>query len=259
VGISVFLGALVVLALHLSKDKEPRPVKVISDQSPASIISKPSSTPIETKPIKTKQSSAQTSATPIESKAKHEMTSEPAPKSQPSQPVSQQAAKPDSKTLAATSLTAVLGTPDQKDKPATATTARKRKLRAKETRGTRRLRLMKKARRMIRRKEYRQAREHLTKALEIRDDYWVRRMLCWSHELAGELWPAAYHLKRAIAKAPFRRVARDHSHLGIIFFKIGKRKQACQAFRTALRIWPSTTSSRKNLAYTKRHVEKHCG
>jgi hypothetical protein len=119
--------------------------------------------------------------------------------------------------------------------------AKKRRLRA----------YLKRARKLIRKKQHGEARKLLTAALKISDDYRVRSLLARNHAAAGELWPATHHLKKAAAKAPNRAKAGFFNQLGLTYVKLGKSSAACAAFRQALKAKP--TDRRAGLL-----ISKHC-
>jgi hypothetical protein len=113
--------------------------------------------------------------------------------------------------------------------------------------------LLKRAAGLIRKKQHAEAREALTKALELKEDYRVRELMAWNHDQAGELWPAAHHLKKAIALAPAPVRVRLNDRLGLVMLKLGKKAQACEAFKAAVAASPGPEGIPATL-----RLEKHC-
>lgn len=115
----------------------------------------------------------------------------------------------------------------------------------RRARHLRRLRRMKRAARLIHRGQYKRARKQLTLALRSSDDYRVRRLLCRSHEAAGELWPAIHHLQQAIERAPARLRSSMRNRLGLLYARVGKRSRACQSFTAVLKTRPNDSRAKK--------------
>jgi hypothetical protein len=107
--------------------------------------------------------------------------------------------------------------------------------------------LLARARRLIERRKVAQARELLTEALELRDDWRVRRLLAVSHERAKDLSSAVDHLEKGVHHAPPRQRSRLHNHRGRMLLKLGQKEAACAAFKAAVEAWPKSAGARKRL------------
>jgi hypothetical protein len=114
----------------------------------------------------------------------------------------------------------------------------------------RRLNHLKAAAELIGARRLPEARRQLTIALKLSDDYQVRRMLAVSHERAGELWAAAYHLDKALAKAPRQAKPALADHLGTVLVRVGQRAQACSRFKAA---------TEAGFKPAGKHLKQHCG
>ena len=93
------------------------------------------------------------------------------------------------------------------------------------------------------------ARETLTRALKMADDAAVRDLLAQSHLRARELWPAVHHLEKAAARSSGNERARRYSTLGGVYEQLGKRGEACRAFRVALAASPGYAPARRQAAH----------
>ncbi|MFH2005038.1 MAG: protein kinase [bacterium] len=109
--------------------------------------------------------------------------------------------------------------------------------------------LMARAQRLIRRGRYAESRKFLTYALKIDDSARLRRYFSTSYERLGQIWPAIYHLNKAIKMSP--RNAGQRVKIGQLYLRVGQRGNACGAFRTALRFKPGNDAA-------KRQLQKHC-
>jgi tetratricopeptide (TPR) repeat protein len=98
----------------------------------------------------------------------------------------------------------------------------------------------------MRRGQHAAAREPLTEALKLKDDYRVRMLLARSHEQSNELWPAAHHLQKAIAGAPAGTRLRLHVQLGQIYLKLGKKAHACQTLKAVAGYGPADALIERN-------------
>lgn len=128
--------------------------------------------------------------------------------------------------------------------------SRQRRREEAKKRLEKRLDLINKARRQMRKGHYEASRRHLTEALKMWDSPRLRQLFAMSYERVGKIWPAIYHLKKAIGQAPSR--ASLHRKLGQLYLRVGKRRQACTTFDVAVKLAPGSTS----LAKLRR---KHCG
>ena len=116
----------------------------------------------------------------------------------------------------------------------------------------RRLRFcLKRSKKLIRKRQHKEARKLLTVALKISDDYRVRSLMARSHQAAGELWPASHHLQLAAGKAPKRLRPGLYNQLGLIYLKLRKTSKACAAFKQALAARPRDRRASLN-------ISKHC-
>ena len=113
--------------------------------------------------------------------------------------------------------------------------------------------LLVRAARLMRRKQHAEAREALTKALELKDDFRVRELMARTHDMSGELWPAAYHLKKAIALAPAPARVRLYDRLGLVMLRLGKKGLSCNAFKAAVAASPEPDGTP-----AAEHLEKYC-
>ncbi len=94
------------------------------------------------------------------------------------------------------------------------------------------------ARRLLDGGRPKRARDHLVQALQLGDGRRVRELLSRSHEEAGELGPAIHHLEKAVTMRGGRRL---QLHLGHLYLRAGKTRQACASFKVARRVAPEDT------------------
>ncbi len=95
-----------------------------------------------------------------------------------------------------------------------------------------------------------QARRYLTRALRYGDSAAARRLLAKTYIEAGKPLAALDHQRRAAQLAP--QSWRYRLQLGRLYLDVGKRAQACKAFRAALARNPSHP-------FLNRHVQSNCG
>jgi Flp pilus assembly protein TadD len=115
-----------------------------------------------------------------------------------------------------------------------------------------RRRFLKRGRELIDLGQHQRARDQLTRALKMADDGAVRELLALSHQRAGELWPAVHHLQKAAERSTGARKARCSDNLGVVYLQLGKKTEACRAFRAALMAAPGFPAA-------QRHLEARCG
>jgi hypothetical protein len=118
----------------------------------------------------------------------------------------------------------------------------KRKLRQKEREG-----LLRRGYELIEKNDQARAREMLTRALKMGDDPAVRDLLALSHRRSGELWPAAHHMEKAAASSGGAARARRFVNLGALYAQLGKRADACKAYRAALSAVPTYAPAQKQI------------
>lgn len=106
--------------------------------------------------------------------------------------------------------------------------------------------LLLRATRLIERGKVEQAREVLGRALKLRDDWRVRRLLALSHERTEPLL-AVEHLEKGAVHAPPRHRSRLHNSRGRILLTLGQRDAACAAFKAAVAAWPRSVGAKKRL------------
>jgi hypothetical protein len=121
--------------------------------------------------------------------------------------------------------------------------AAKRKLKQKEREA-----LMRQGYELITKNQQSAAREALNKALKLGDDPGVRELLAMSHRRAGELAPAAVHLEKAAAASSGVSRARRFVAVGDLYLQLGKKAEACKAYRSAASAAPSFEPAQKQLA-----------
>jgi serine/threonine protein kinase len=106
-----------------------------------------------------------------------------------------------------------------------------------------------KARRRIATRRYKEAIKHLNIALKMRDGHYLRYLFARCYARQRKNWPAIYHTKKAVAKAPSK--ARYRDYLGLLYIRVGKRKAACSNFRKAIKLRPKWSRA-------KRHHKRYC-
>jgi hypothetical protein len=114
------------------------------------------------------------------------------------------------------------------------TAAERRKLKQKE-----RETLLRRGYELIEHNQQDKAREALTRALKMGDDPAVRDLLAMSHRRSGELWSAAHHMEKAAAHSRGAAGARRYVALGALYAQLGKKSDACRAYRAALSALPT--------------------
>jgi hypothetical protein len=127
--------------------------------------------------------------------------------------------------------------------PAHALTAEeKRKLRQKEREA-----LLRRGYELTERNDHQRAREALTRALKMADDPAVRDLLALSHRRSNEPWAAAHHMEKAAASSRGAARARRYVSLGALYAQLGKRADACRAYRAALSAAPGYAPAQTQL------------
>jgi len=121
--------------------------------------------------------------------------------------------------------------------------AAKRKVKQKEREA-----LMRQGYELLAKNEQSAAREALNKALKLGDDPGVRELLAMSHRRSGELAPAAVHLAKAAAASSGVSRARRYVAVGDLYLQLGKKADACRAYRSAASAAPSFEPAQKQLA-----------
>jgi light-harvesting protein B-800-850 alpha chain len=130
-----------------------------------------------------------------------------------------------------------------KTEDAALSAAAKRKLKQKEREA-----LMRQGYELIANNQQSAAREALNKALKLGDDPGVRELLAMSHRRSGEMAPAAVHLERAAAASSGVSRARRYVAVGDLYLQLGKKADACRAYRSAASAAPSFEPAQKQLA-----------
>jgi hypothetical protein len=108
--------------------------------------------------------------------------------------------------------------------------------------------LRRRATRLIERRKVTRARRLLARAMKLRDDWRVRRLLAICAEREGQPLAAADQLEKGAYHAPPKRKSQLHDRRGQLLLKLGKRDAACVAFRAAVKAWPRNLESRKRVA-----------
>jgi hypothetical protein len=133
--------------------------------------------------------------------------------------------------------------PAAKTEDAALSAAAKRKLKQQEREA-----LMRQGYELIAKNQQSAAREALNKALKLGDDPGVRELLAMSHRRSGELAPAAVHLEKAAAASSGVSRARRYVAVGDLYLQLGKKADACRAYRSAASAAPSFEPAQKQLA-----------